>query len=233
MDSLHRHVWDLIPWVVAGTASEEDRRRVHAHAEGCAECRAEIDFHTAVREGLRWPAAADDGSADAAWARMQLRLDSEAEWPRAAADAAPPAAVPMPPPHPAASNATRWLAAAVVVQSVGLAALAGALVLRPAAAPQFETLSDATSDAAPTAPGAWATEGGVQLVLAPSATVGALGRAVSALGWQLADVSPDGQRLVAVPSQPGAQPREAALAALRMAPGVVLAEPMPSVGLPR
>jgi hypothetical protein len=233
MDSPHRRAWDLIPWVVAETASVAEQREVMAHAQACAECRAEIDFHTAVREGVRLPLespSAEQAGADAAWARMQLRLDTEPEaaaavgspgagWGAAAAHAVP---------HASAGNTTRWLAAAVVVQAVGLAALAGALVLRPEAGPEYEALSEAVPAAA-AVPG----PGGIQLVLAGTLTLAELNAVLSGIGWRLSEVSGDGQRFVAVPALAGAAHREAALAALRARPGVLLAEPMPAGGSAR
>jgi hypothetical protein len=233
----HRRAWDLVPWVVAGSATPAESRGVLDHARDCEECAAEIAFHRAVRDGMALPsvdAEAETRAADAAWAAMALRLDAEA----ALAEAPPvPAAASgasagSAPAHPAvamprpAANAVRWLAAAVVVQAVGLAAMAGVLAWRTPAESAFETLSEA-----PAAPGG--RDVGVQLVFAPEVTLGEIGTRLAAVGWQLAEVSADGLRYVAVPGGTQALPPVQALAAWRGQPGVLLAEPMPPPAAPR
>lgn len=225
----HRRAWDLVPWVVAGSATPAEIRGVLDHARECEECAAEIAFHRAVRDGMALPAAdaeVDTRTADAAWAAMALRLDAEAALgePAPGALARPTVVAPRP-----AANAVRWLAAAVVVQAVGLAGMAGVLAWRTPAEPAFETLSETAG--APVAPAGQGA--GVQLVFAPGVTLGEIGTRLAAAGWQLAEVSPDGLRYVAVPGGPQAVPRAQVLSAWRGQPGILLAEPLPPAAAPR
>lgn len=39
---VHLRVWDLLPWIVNGTASESARRDVDAHVSDCVHCREEL-----------------------------------------------------------------------------------------------------------------------------------------------------------------------------------------------
>ena len=45
----HREAWELIPWVVNGTATEQERALVHAHLAGCADCTSEFRFQSELR----------------------------------------------------------------------------------------------------------------------------------------------------------------------------------------
>jgi hypothetical protein len=252
--SPHRQAWDLVPWVVAGVAGEAQRRFVHEHARECAECRAEIEFHRAVRDGMAGSAPSQSTAAEratesatesatgsttgsttgsatgsaaenSAWAQMQMRLEAEAALAPPTGDVPPPGLAPAP--GRILPGTLRWLVAAVVVQAVGLAALAGVLAFRAGAEPSFEALGDG--------PGAAAVQhgAGVRLVLAPELTLGEIRTRLAASGWQLAEVSADGSRFVALPAGAAAAPREQVLALWRMQPGTLLAEPMPrDVGPP-
>ena len=42
-DPAHRRIWDAIPWVVNGTATEAAQREVEAHLGQCENCREEFD----------------------------------------------------------------------------------------------------------------------------------------------------------------------------------------------
>ncbi|HHQ42366.1 MAG TPA: zf-HC2 domain-containing protein, partial [Chromatiales bacterium] len=38
------HPVELLPWLANGTLEGEERERVQRHVEGCARCRAELEF---------------------------------------------------------------------------------------------------------------------------------------------------------------------------------------------
>lgn len=151
---LHREVWQLIPWLVNGTASADEHSLGERHLQGCGDCRDEFALQSRIRAGLDSDSTAV-GDPHAAFARLLERIDAE---PYALAG----------PERSTRRPAERWLPgliAAVVVQAVGLVAIAAfALQRAPAAAP-YTTLSEAA------APRAAAT---IRLVPAPTQTVGEL-----------------------------------------------------------
>lgn len=57
-DPEHRALWDLIPWVVAGSASAPDQHRVQEHLLRCEDCRDEMAFHQSLRAGMHSAARA-------------------------------------------------------------------------------------------------------------------------------------------------------------------------------
>ena len=129
----------LLPWFVNGTLASADSERVSRHLEHCAVCRADLAHERALRATLK-----DDGPIEyAPQAGLALTLSRIDELTREApADQAPP---------PAARtsrwqriNATQWLAAAVVVQAIGIGVLGVSVLGRSAqqrAAASYETLS--------------------------------------------------------------------------------------------
>lgn len=124
----HRHAWELIPWVVNGRASDEERTLVETHVRECADCRGELAFQREIQHGmLQTPEPSLD--ARAGLDQLFKRID-------AAETSAPVAA--------RTTNVVRWLVAAVVVEAVGLATLStGFLVSAP-----YQTLSSPAPSAA-------------------------------------------------------------------------------------
>lgn len=123
--SNHEQCWELIPWVVNGRASDADERSVLAHVESCSECREELDRHRELQKHMR---GNDDviAAPNASWQKLLGQIDAEAA--------------------PAVVKAYRikrpWLVAALWIQLVAIATLAGAL-FRSAAPlePAYTTLS--------------------------------------------------------------------------------------------
>lgn len=155
--SEHRQAWDLIPWIVNGTASEDERQDVQAHLQNCSDCREELEFqhrlqHAVTRE------AAPDSDAQANWARLSQRLDGAAP-----ADGSARLAV-----RRAKRTGWRWATAAMVVQGIGLGVLGSALWWRvpaggsssPVAA--YRTLSASVAAASPAT---------IRVVFVPTMTV--------------------------------------------------------------
>jgi hypothetical protein len=135
----HAEAWALLPWLANGRVAPEDREWLEAHVQGCAECRAElasqrlVASHVNRDESASPPAVAteEQRSFNKLWARIE-----------ASESAATPAtgttglAVPV----PRSSRTVRWLAAAVVVQAIGLAML-GLTVNNQNAGDGFMTVS--------------------------------------------------------------------------------------------
>ena len=58
--SLHRKAWDLIPWILNGSASAQDRLLVHEHLNQCEDCRAELDFQRSLQTALQQQAPVNE-----------------------------------------------------------------------------------------------------------------------------------------------------------------------------
>lgn len=168
----HRQTWDLIPWILNGTASAADREAVEAHLRDCAECREELQFQRSVQAAV---AAQPQLRAEDDWARLQARLDDAA---------VPESPQPMPDGRRRAGFAfarSRWmgaLAAAVVLEALGIGALGMALwsSQRPGRAAVYQTLA-----ASPPAAGSPT----IRMVLAPTMRIGELQQLLHATGLQV------------------------------------------------
>lgn len=125
-----------LPWYVNGTLSAADVKRVEAHLEHCETCRADLDMQRQLSSLMHTPASVEP-SPQAGWRKLQARIDAGAR-----PDSPLPAAR-----HPGwrpTSRPVAWLAAAVVVQSVALLALAGSGLLGRSMtemAPRYRTLT--------------------------------------------------------------------------------------------
>jgi len=142
---IHRDSWELIPWLVTGRLRDAERARVEGHVAECEECRAEIVAQRALRERMAVdgpvtysPAA----SFEKLWSRIEElerevpatgRTDPDRHGhgrPRAATRAGQ------------SSTLSRWLVAAVVVQSIALSWLVhGVLVDRGDREWQYRTVT--------------------------------------------------------------------------------------------
>lgn len=202
----HRRAWDLIPWVVAGSASPAEQALVHTHAATCADCRDELAFHRGVRAGMldAPPAdAADDARAGAALQRLWARVD------------APEAA-------PSSRRWPRWgvaAAAVIALQALGLATLGGMLWERPRAV--YQTLSQP-------APASAAT---IRFVPAPAMLQAELQALLARHRLQVVEVGADAAHYGLAPlpgAADGGPDATQRLARLRAEPGVLLAEPVGS-----
>jgi Putative zinc-finger len=207
-DPEHRALWDLIPWVVAGSASTSDQQRVQQHLLRCEDCRDEMAFHQSLHGGMH-SSASQDSSADEGLARLWARVD-EAQ------------VVAGPAPQPSANGRQRWLVAAVLVQAIGLAAMAGLLLQRQPEA-GYQTLSSGAAHSAAV----------VRLVPAPEMPVAQLSALLSRHGLQIVESNHDGTLLglarMPVPSTPTSAANTTApelAQRLRAEAGVLLAEPI-------
>jgi hypothetical protein len=115
----HAEAWALLPWLANGRIAGEEREWVEAHVHTCAECRAELAAQRMISSGMRddavpTPTAASDEqrSFDKLWARIE-----------ASESATLPATGTGGGGGFRASRTVRWLAAAVIVQAVGLGVL--------------------------------------------------------------------------------------------------------------
>lgn len=166
--SNHDQCWELIPWVVNGRASDANERDVLAHARTCSECHDELQRQRMLYNQMR---CSDEiiAAPNASWQKFLAQLDQQ-----------PPAEVAMP-----ALIKRPWLVAALWLQLVAIAALAGAL-FRSAVLPEpeYATLTSAQSTDRRAA---------VRVVFAPSAQLENINRI-------LRDVECD---IIAGPSEAG------------------------------
>lgn len=125
LHSNHEQCWESIPWVVNGRASEAEQHALLAHVKDCVECREELERHRELHSHMR---GTDDviAAPNASWQKLLGQIDAQ--------------------PAPAVVKGYRikrpWLVAALWIQLVAIATLAGAL-FRSAASPDaaYTTLS--------------------------------------------------------------------------------------------
>ena len=133
----HAESWALLPWLATGRIAADDREWVEAHVQTCAECRAELAAQRMIatqvqrEEAVPAASAADEQrSFNKLWARIEASESATTP----AADVRGPVAVAR------SSRTVRWLAAAVVVQAIGLGVLG--MTLRGTSAPdRFVTVA--------------------------------------------------------------------------------------------
>lgn len=218
----HCQTWDLIPWVVNGTATRSQRERVENHLRDCLDCRNEFALQQQFHAGMCADAQGRvDSDPQPALQRLFARLDAES----ASTEIATP--FPSAAPRRAASRWTGWLAAAVVVQAIGLALLGGVVLGRPVATgatpddAAYRTLSSG---------GEVCSDAVIRLVVTPDTTLDAVRRVLGDTQLRIVDGSADTAALALAPRD-AARAADAgfvgsALAQLRATPGVVLAEPI-------
>ena len=159
----HAEAWALLPWLANGRIAGAEREWVEAHVNNCAECRAELAAQRTISSGMRddagaTPAAASEEqrSFDKLWARIE-----------ASESASLPATGTGSGGGSRTSRTVRWLAAAVVVQAVGLGVLGfSSLSGGGSGADRFETVTreDPRTGARVQAPT-------VRVVFAPQASI--------------------------------------------------------------
>jgi anti-sigma factor RsiW len=115
MSASHRDTLDSIPWLVNGRIADEERRAFEEHLSECAECREELATQRRVQAAMvREPRVeyAPGVSLQKLWTRIGDDDAVEASSPRARMLS-----------H-VRQRAVHWLAAAVVVEAIGITLLA-------------------------------------------------------------------------------------------------------------
>ena len=239
---VHRRTWDLIPWVVNGSAAPADRQLVEEHLATCADCRDELAFQSLIHAGMAIDLVAP-GEADAVFGQLLARIEQsdldEAATRTVADRSAALGGRALRARRPLRHNRTRQrlsrlLVAALALQSVGLVLLGALLLVRPtildtsaAAEPaRYQTLSSVR------VPTAAAT---IRLVPSPSLTVGALQEMLVRTHLRIVDSGQGGAIYTLAPEQGANAVRTSpddrtdtahAIEQLRATPGVLLAEPI-------
>ena len=156
----HAEAWALLPWLANGRIPAGEREWVEAHVQSCAECRAELASQRMVSTRMRddvaaTPATSDEQrSFDKLWARIEA--SESASLPAAGTGGG----------GFRASRPVRWLAAAVIVQAVGLGVLGFSAMSGKGPSSDFVTVTreDPRTGATVTAPS-------VRVVFAPQASI--------------------------------------------------------------
>jgi len=208
MQSLeHRQTWDLIPWLVNSTASPVERALAEAHLAICADCRDEYAFQARLGAGLGVEIATE-ASPQPGLDRLLARIDAEVT------DGA---ALPLRS-RALGARLSRILAAAVIVQAIGLAALSGWALNRSASEAPYRTLS---------APAVVVPDATIRFVPSPELSVGQLQRLLADNELRVASANEGGTILSLAPVSTHASASTSdAIARLRATPGVLLAEPI-------
>lgn len=209
-DPDHRRIWDLLPWLANDSLTEQDRHEVETHLAICADCREELSFQRQVQAGVQAdPAPVPDPAPGLA--RVLARIDAlelEAE--------EPPRASAIMVRH---RRLVRWLAAAVVVQSLGLGVLGAVLLDRNGDDARFATLSNAELGVATAR---------IRLVPSPTLALAELQAVLATSNLRIVDSNPGGTILALdfADGHGGDDRVDQALALLRRERGVLLAEPI-------
>jgi anti-sigma factor RsiW len=157
----HAEAWALLPWLANGRIEAADREWVEAHVATCAECRAELAAQRMVATQMSRDAMAPGQASDEqkSFNKLWARIEASESLSEAASNSGVVAGA-----RPRATRMVRWLAAAVVVQAVGLGVL-GMTVLRDGGQPGPEIVTVADPETRPNAPA-------VRIVFAPEASIG-------------------------------------------------------------
>ncbi len=191
--------WELMPWVLQGTAPQEQSDWLHGHLEHCAACRAEFAQQRRLRLAMSLP--------------TDLPLDPEAGLERLLGR--------LDAPDATASHArpgywlVRALAAAVLIQAIGIGVL-GAKLWTTGPAPTYRTLSQASAPAAP---------GSIRVVPDAAMTLSDWGALLHRLGLRVVD-GPNQVGAYTLAPEHSAPADQQALQQLRAAHGIRLAEPV-------
>ncbi len=208
-DARHREIWELIPWVVIGRASDVERDAVEAHGLQCPDCADELNFQRNLQHAM----AEEDGpefDSERGWQRMQRALDIRSDDIGADAtdvsDAAPRPALRL-----------RQVFAIMAIEAIVLS-FAGAALLHGGGQTDRHYLTLATPTQAPRI----AT---IRLVVSPDLTVAQLETLLRSLKMQIVEGPTESGAFALAPIDPGSDV-SAIVNRLRATSGVRLAEPI-------
>lgn len=180
MSSAHRQAWDLIPWIVNGSAPESEQLAVQAHLEECPDCRQELDFQRQLHSAMAVQSTSEIDMHDS-WQRLRSRLDTAARPDAIVRDAQRRSRRAG---KAAGRSAMPWLVAAMVVQAIGLGALGAAWWSRTTVSGSAPA-STATVYRTLSAPEAMVQAATIRVVFAPEVTVTQVQATLAAAGLQV------------------------------------------------
>lgn len=140
--NVHQVAAEQIPWYVNGTLEAAAASRLAAHLEACAQCRGDYEAQLRLFDAMQ-----ADGTlifaAEPSFQKLMGRIGDGADA-RALLDAPAAVAVParsVPPKRRTGAHLAQWLAAAVVLEAVGLGYGAWAWHQQTPAAARYVTLT--------------------------------------------------------------------------------------------
>jgi hypothetical protein len=173
----HAEAWALLPWLATGRIASEEREWVEAHVGGCAECRAELGAQRRIAQSMATNEAPPLQSATSDEQKSFNKLWARIEASEGALESAPSASGTTEPLRARSSRTVRWLAAAVVVQAIGLGVL-GVAALRTSSETEIRTVADPVDPLKAPA---------VRLVFAPAASMQTVNTMLAHQGLQLVE----------------------------------------------
>jgi anti-sigma-K factor RskA len=142
MKASHRNTFDSIPWLVTGRIADDERQSFEKHLNECAECRAELEQQQQIHAAINRDQPRVDYAPGASLQKLLSRIgDAEQDAPAQIQSARTNPRFRM--------RLSHWLAAAVVVEAVGLTLMvskdpAPTTVALPAQ--QFQTVTSSVMD---------------------------------------------------------------------------------------
>ena len=117
----HQYATGLIPWYVNGTLAEPEAAQLAAHLDGCAACRRDYEAQLRLFEAMQ-PESTLVFAAEPSFRKLMARIgtgEDAGEW--VSGRSVPAARIPVASrTSRAPSRAARWLAAAAVLEGLGL-----------------------------------------------------------------------------------------------------------------
>lgn len=210
---LHRQIWDLIPWIVNGSASATERQAVEDHLRQCADCRDEYAFQSRLHAGIATETMdvpdAGGAQAQAGLRRLLARIDLENDAARSGrVDSGEPRKRRL---------LDRMLIAAVLVQGIGLALLVPLLLQRGDTSARYQTLTSAPVHA---------SQAVIRLVPAPTLTLAELQAMLAAEELRIVESNTGGSIYGLAFDSDTTADTARAVERLRRYPGILLAEPI-------
>jgi hypothetical protein len=223
----HQQIWELLPWVINGTATPEQHEQVQAHLSGCSDCREEFSLQSLVHDDMQRESV--PGNPHAGFQRLLQRLDVPSHADAVArrsdieGDVRPATPVPF-------SFRRPWLigiAALLLMQSAAITLMAVQLQTpaEPAKTTALPAAYETLSSADPVNPIAT-----IRFVPAPQLSVGEMQKILDDAGVRIVDsrvgTAIYGLAPVAGPGEIDANSSTTAIMKLRGKPGVLLVEPV-------
>jgi len=193
--------WEMMPWVLQDSATQEQGAWLENHLAQCAACRAEFAQQSRLRLALSLPADVPI-DVDVGLGRLLARLDM-------------PDSQEAPTRQRAGNWVSRALVAAVLVQALGIGVL-GVKLWSVGGEPSYRTLSQETSSAAP---------GAIRVVPDAGMTLADWNALLHALRLQVVS-GPNDVGAYTVAPVSSASTAQHALQQLRTTRGILLAEPV-------
>ena len=208
-EARHREIWELIPWVVIGRASDAESETVKAHCLQCPGCADEMNFQRILQHAMAQEGSPDFDS-ERGWEGMLREIDIRSDEIRAEAVELPGAAR-----RP--TLRLRQMLAIMAVEALVLG-FAGAALLYGSgqAGKRYQTLA---------APAQTPRNATIRLVVSRDLSVAQLETLLGSLKLQIVEGPSELGGFALAPIDPGID-SAAAVARLRATPGVRLAEPI-------